>query len=150
VSAEVRAQTTDKWDSDWTGGCARQKIIYKRISSVLARNDDDHDRSPWRDEVRGEILHGERFFVERLSVDRRLRGGNVFVERSSPWRDFSVERRALRRGSPRRDSSKREELRAEPDQIQFAKLCRLVHISMLLVRLVYFLQQFPHAFLQSG
>jgi hypothetical protein len=51
------------------------------------RENDDHDRSPRRDEVRGEILHGERFFVERLS----------------PWTDVSEEQKSSWREQPRRE-----------------------------------------------
>jgi hypothetical protein len=101
--------------------------------------------SPRREYLRGEIL----------SVERLLRG------ETSPWREelygeilqgetLSMERTAEERDSLWRDSSRREELRGEPDQLQLAKLRRLVHISMLLIRLVYFLQQFPYTFLQSG
>lgn len=47
---------------------------------------ENDDRSPRREEVRGKIRRGERFFVQR-----------VFVEKLSPWTNFSVERSPQRR-----------------------------------------------------
>jgi hypothetical protein len=63
---------------------------------------------PWRESSWREILRGAI-----LSVDRLLLGEKAFAERSSPWRDFSVERSALRRGSSRRDSLHGESSRGE-------------------------------------
>jgi hypothetical protein len=126
----------------------------------VPRENDHYDRSPRREEVRGEILRGERFFMER-----------VFVEIEASWRDFSVERSAPRREASRRDSlhgensqgemifkeimslwiasSRRDSLRGEPGQLMQS---RLTHISIykLLIKLVYFLQQFTYTFVQSG
>jgi hypothetical protein len=79
------------------------------------RENDDYDRSPRMEEVRGEILRGDRGFGKRLSPWRDSRRGETFtVERLSPWREPRREETfAVERLSPWREPLREEPLREE-------------------------------------
>ncbi|KAF2464138.1 uncharacterized protein BDR25DRAFT_361873 [Lindgomyces ingoldianus] len=111
--------------------------------------------SSWRDSLRGqtslrrECLRGEILSVERVLRGEKRSAERFFKERLSPWREqprrdnlqgenVSVERLFEERGAPGRT---RPALNLQSSIEWFTSL---------LIRLVYFLQQFPYAFVQSG